>query len=99
MGSSIASGVPGFRTLVATIDLPVWANRENNVKTGFSMPLRPSLRLALGGITHPRWLLWNSRTHAASSRYAVDVSRTLSPSAGPPCYLPELSAIRPGATT
>uniref|UniRef100_UPI00403984AD alpha-hydroxy acid oxidase n=1 Tax=Variovorax sp. BK018 TaxID=3450241 RepID=UPI00403984AD len=46
----------GFRTLVATIDLPVWANRENNVRTGFSMPLRPSLRLAVDGMTHPRWL-------------------------------------------
>lgn len=45
----------GFRTLVVTVDIPVWANRENNVRAGFSMPLRPSLRLAWDGITHPRW--------------------------------------------
>jgi L-lactate dehydrogenase (cytochrome) len=46
----------GFETLVVTVDIPVWANRENNVRTGFSMPLRPSLRLAWDGITRPRWL-------------------------------------------
>ncbi|MEI2418058.1 alpha-hydroxy acid oxidase [Orrella sp. JC864] len=47
----------GFQTLVVTVDLPVWANRENNVRTGFSMPLRPSLRLAWDGLVRPRWLL------------------------------------------
>ncbi|AHG64592.1 alpha-hydroxy acid oxidase [Advenella mimigardefordensis] len=46
----------GFGTLVITVDIPVWANRENNVRTGFSMPLRPSLRLAWDGIVRPRWL-------------------------------------------
>jgi L-lactate dehydrogenase (cytochrome) len=48
----------GFKTLVITVDTPVAANRENNVRAGFSTPLRPSLRLAWDGITHPRWLLW-----------------------------------------
>ncbi|WP_373321212.1 alpha-hydroxy acid oxidase [Paraburkholderia flagellata] len=47
----------GFSTLVLTVDIPVWANRENNVRTGFSLPMRPSLRLAMDGIAHPRWLL------------------------------------------
>jgi L-lactate dehydrogenase (cytochrome) len=47
----------GYRTLVITVDTPVSANRENNVRAGFSTPLRPSLRLAWDGITHPRWLL------------------------------------------
>jgi L-lactate dehydrogenase (cytochrome) len=46
-----------FRTLVVTIDLPVSANRENNVRNGFSTPLRPSLPLAWQGLTHPRWVL------------------------------------------
>lgn len=45
----------GFRTLVVTVDIPVWANRENNVRAGFSLPLRPSLRLAWDGLTHPAW--------------------------------------------
>jgi L-lactate dehydrogenase (cytochrome) len=46
----------GFEVLVLTVDVPVAANRENNVRAGFSTPLRPSLRLAWDGITHPRWL-------------------------------------------
>ncbi|SOE51519.1 alpha-hydroxy acid oxidase [Orrella dioscoreae] len=46
----------GVRTLVLTVDTPVAANRENNVRAGFSTPLRPSLGLAWQGITHPRWL-------------------------------------------
>lgn len=47
----------GFSTLVVTVDIPVWANRENNTRAGFSLPLRPSLRLAVDGITRPRWLM------------------------------------------
>ncbi|VFR41768.1 L-lactate dehydrogenase [plant metagenome] len=46
----------GVRTLVLTVDTPVAANRENNVRAGFSTPLRPSVGLAWQGITHPRWL-------------------------------------------
>jgi L-lactate dehydrogenase (cytochrome) len=45
----------GFRTLVLTVDTAVLPNRENNIRSGFSTPLRPSLRLAWDGITHPRW--------------------------------------------
>jgi L-lactate dehydrogenase (cytochrome) len=46
----------GFETLVITIDTPVAANRENNIRAGFSTPLKPSMRLAWDGITHPGWL-------------------------------------------
>ncbi|MEJ5990029.1 alpha-hydroxy acid oxidase [Ramlibacter sp. PS3R-8] len=48
--------VAGFRTLVVTLDSAIAANRENNVRAGFSTPLRPSLSLAWQGLTHPRWL-------------------------------------------
>jgi L-lactate dehydrogenase (cytochrome) len=47
----------GFGTLVLTVDVPVSANRENNVRNGFSTPLRPSLRLAWDGVTRPGWLI------------------------------------------
>ncbi len=46
----------GFETLVITVDSQVAGNRENNIRAGFSAPLRPSLSLAWDGITHPRWL-------------------------------------------
>ncbi len=47
----------GYDTLVLTVDVSVLANRENNVRTGFSTPLRPSLRLAWDMGTRPRWAL------------------------------------------
>ena len=47
----------GVETLVLTVDTAVLANRENNVRAGFSTPLRPSARLAWEGIRHPRWLV------------------------------------------
>src|SRR5690606_13020348 len=46
----------GFKTLVITVDSQVAGNRENNVRAGFSTPLRPGLRLAWDGISHPAWL-------------------------------------------
>ena len=66
----------GFGTLVITVDIPVWANRENNVRTGFSMPLRPSLRLAYDGITRPRWMLG---TISSSNSPAFSAMRTDEP--------------------
>jgi L-lactate dehydrogenase (cytochrome) len=46
----------GYGTLVLTLDASIAANRENNIRAGFSTPLRPSVRLAWQGLTHPRWL-------------------------------------------
>jgi L-lactate dehydrogenase (cytochrome) len=45
----------GFGTLVVTVDTVISGNRENITRTGFSTPLRPSLRLALDGCLRPRW--------------------------------------------
>jgi len=45
----------GYDTLVLTVDTPVNANRENNVKSGFHKPLRPTPALAWDCLTHPRW--------------------------------------------
>lgn len=47
----------GYGTLVITADSAVGGNRENNVRVGFSTPLRPSVRLALDGLARPRWLV------------------------------------------
>ena len=46
----------GYDTFVLTVDVPVSANRENNMRSGFHTPLRPTLRLAWDGIIRPRWL-------------------------------------------
>jgi L-lactate dehydrogenase (cytochrome) len=47
----------GYDTLVLTVDVQVAANRENNVRSGFHTPLRPTLRLAWDGLVRPRWLI------------------------------------------
>ncbi|HZP79185.1 MAG TPA: alpha-hydroxy acid oxidase [Pseudolabrys sp.] len=46
----------GYETLVVTADTIVPGNRENNVRSGFSMPLRPTPRTAIDALLHPRWL-------------------------------------------
>ena len=45
----------GYEVLMISTDVPVRANRENNVRSGFSLPLRPSARLLFQGAVHPRW--------------------------------------------
>jgi L-lactate dehydrogenase (cytochrome) len=46
----------GFEVLVLTVDVQVAANRENNVRTGYSSPLKPTPRLAWDCLLRPRWL-------------------------------------------
>ena len=45
----------GYKTLVVTVDVPMAGNRENNVRAGFSTPLRPTPRLAWDGLIRPSW--------------------------------------------
>ena len=47
----------GFDTLVITVDVQVNSNRENNVRSGYSSPLKPTLRLAWDCMVRPRWLM------------------------------------------
>ena len=49
----------GFDTLVLTVDVQVPANRENNVRSGYNSPLKPTLRLAWDCLLRPRWLFGN----------------------------------------
>lgn len=46
----------GFKTLVLTVDTAVLANRENNVRAGFSTPLRMTPRMLLDFGCRPRWV-------------------------------------------
>lgn len=45
----------GFKTFVLTVDVQVSANRENNIRNGYTIPLKPTWRLFWQGATHPRW--------------------------------------------
>ncbi len=46
----------GYQALMVTIDVPVGANRENNQRTGFTLPLRMTPKLVMDGLLHPRWV-------------------------------------------
>jgi L-lactate dehydrogenase (cytochrome) len=58
----------GFATLVVTVDTPVSGNRENNIRAGFSTPLRPGLRLAWEGITRGAPILSSTVTRDFGAR-------------------------------
>jgi len=45
----------GYQVLMISTDVPVRPNRENNARSGFTLPLRPSARLLFQGAVHPRW--------------------------------------------
>ena len=47
----------GIRNLVVTVDVPVPGNRGATLRRGFEYPMRPSLGIAIDGLTHPRWLV------------------------------------------
>jgi (S)-mandelate dehydrogenase len=46
----------GAETLVLTVDTAVIPNREYNLRNGFGIPLRPSLRAGIDVMMHPRWM-------------------------------------------
>jgi L-lactate dehydrogenase (cytochrome) len=77
----------GFGTMVLTVDTQVPPNSENTVRFGFSTPLRPGIRLAWEGITHPRWLfgtflktLWRHGMPHFENNYATRGAPILSAS-------------------
>jgi L-lactate dehydrogenase (cytochrome) len=45
----------GFKTMVFTVDVAILSNRENNIRAGFTTPIRPTLRLFWDGLARPRW--------------------------------------------
>lgn len=46
----------GYRALVLTVDVPVVSLRERDVRNGFTVPPRVTLRNALDVLRRPRWL-------------------------------------------
>lgn len=72
----------GYRGFVLTVDVPVPANRENNERNGFSMPIKPSVRLVWEGLTHP---VWTARTFARTLlRHGMPHFENMDAHRGPP---------------
>ena len=97
-GTDRARRQAGYATLVITVDTAVSANRENNVRAGFSTPLRPSLRLAWDGVI-PSALAVRHLPEDPGRGTACRISRTATPRAGPPsCRRTWSATFRIGAT-
>lgn len=47
----------GVGVLVVTVDVPIASTRENELRNGFSIPLKWTPKLALSGALKPGWLL------------------------------------------
>ncbi|MDC7786742.1 alpha-hydroxy acid oxidase [Rhodoplanes sp. TEM] len=47
----------GYGVLVVTVDIPAPGRRLRDLRNGFTLPFRPSLRLALDLALHPAWSL------------------------------------------
>lgn len=51
----------GIEVLVVTVDVPWPAKRDRDTRNGLSVPMRPSLRLAMDLARHPAWSLATAR--------------------------------------
>lgn len=56
----------GVRTLVLTVDTPVFPKREYNQRNGFAVPFRFSARNVFDVVSHPRWSLGVLGRYAAA---------------------------------
>jgi isopentenyl diphosphate isomerase/L-lactate dehydrogenase-like FMN-dependent dehydrogenase len=51
------AGAAGLETLVVTVDLPLAAKRERDIRNGFDLPIRYDLGKVLDAALHPAWTL------------------------------------------
>ncbi|MFT8244724.1 alpha-hydroxy acid oxidase [Roseomonas sp. BN140053] len=58
----------GIRVLVVTVDVPIPAKRERDLRNGFVLPLRLNARNLLDLATHPEWSLATLRAGAPRLR-------------------------------
>ena len=55
----------GYRTLCFTVDLPIQGRRERDIRNGFTLPLRPTVRTGWDVLRRPAWL-WGLARHPVS---------------------------------
>jgi len=79
----------GFETLVVTTDVPLPANRENNVRNGFQLPIVLTPRVVWDTASHPQWLL---RTLAQTLlRHGMPHFENMEATRGPPVFSSNLT--------
>ena len=68
----------GVEALVLTVDTPVLGWRRRDHRNGFTVPLRPSLGLALELVRHPGWTLQVARHGAPRTQHFVQAGKASS---------------------
>lgn len=61
----------GYRTLCFTVDLPIQGRRERDVRNGFALPLRPTVRTACNVLLRPAWLWGLARNPVSFGNFAT----------------------------
>lgn len=79
----------GFETLVVTTDVPLPANRENNVRNGFQLPIVLTPQVVWDTASHPRWFL---RTLLQTlARHGMPHFENMEATRGPPVFSSNLT--------
>jgi len=79
----------GFETLVVTTDVPLPANRENNVRNGFQLPIALTPQVVWDIASHPGWLL---RTLLQTlMRHGMPHFENMEATRGPPVFSSNLA--------
>jgi isopentenyl diphosphate isomerase/L-lactate dehydrogenase-like FMN-dependent dehydrogenase len=63
----------GYRTLCFTVDLPIQGRRERDVRNGFTLPLRPTMRTVFDVIRRLAWLYGLARNPVSFGNFAPSV--------------------------
>ena len=82
----------GIKTLVVTVDTPGSPKKVHNLRNGFSIPLKPSAKLAFDLMMHPQWTLgvvgryWFNQGFPSYDNYPGDARAAITRSVSDPRY-------------
>lgn len=82
----------GIDTLLVTVDTPGSPKKVHNLRNGFSIPLRPNLKLGLDLLRHPGWTLgvmgryWMTRGLPSFDNYPGEVRTAITRSVSDPRF-------------
>jgi len=79
----------GFEALVLTVDSPTFNNREFDIRNGARTPPKITVKTALDGLRHPRWLIGTYGRYLRAERGMPGLPNIHFPeTAGPENYTP-----------
>lgn len=81
----------GYKVMIITVDVPVAAQRLAETRAGYTMPIRPRLRVAANVAFYPRWLFGTAGRNFLRLRQPRIAN--IRPGNGPGLFSRELSAV------